>query len=512
METLKLRASTGSHPIDVPRTTTLTDASEWLAPAMHEPLYDADGNDWWGPLKVELLNLARIWLDIKGAARLLDDSQAASLVSWRSDWWLPHLSKNVKVSVDRYGSKVAESRVLFSPQKGDLLKLHGRDLQVRKAMSLTQRSSKTKPDSGVAFLCEIPTPSMMDALMNVATPRDHVLTADPRALRVGHREGHPSSSLWAFRPERQIDARPLVSQLSSALAAVDPRFAALAIPGTRRVFGTLSEDLPRLETAIRRLGVRALGLASDQHRYGVIATWAAKTVGCTTVVFQHGLPIDPEGYTPTRADIIAVFGQGSGDWFENQPGNHSATAIIGYPRHRPVLRDVQGDMTSTTILVPLQPLGTIEQAQILQIVADIVQGAGGTVRCTLRLHPGDAEARNCAPDALLEKLGWPVAVPVRIDRSAAPAESLAAASVVVTHNSTMAVDAVVSRIPVVIYANHESQTPLAACGLPVFDTAAKLRQLLRDLGSPHATTTSLIAAGGDDAIGLARELMLRQRA
>lgn len=491
-------------PLRVSRNTTLGQANDWLDPALREQLTFGDGVDWWAPLRIELLLQGARWLDLLSYDLPDLQREGVRIKSWRPHWW-EEAGRSVFGPTSRRGSLLATLEALRSPARGEVLKTYGHDLLVRRYSDLSTTRNRLAASSsglGLLFVGEIPSPSMTESLLVSARPADLVLTADPRFFRRARAAGHTVESLWWHRASPHADGvgalptrKQIEKEISVRLARVDSRFARIASLPAARALRQLMVDGQRLEAAIVKHRPRAVVVASDQHRYGVLACRAARRLAVPSVVLQHGVVADPVGYTPPRATHYAVFGNSSRRFFISAGVPDSRVHIVGFPRF---IGNTGGRQVRDAILVPLQPENDAGQREVIALAVAIA-AKRQDLRVILRPHPGDSAMRGLSTHQLLDRLAWPPQVPVDIDLEADPDHALARCGAVLTFESTFSLDAAVRGLPVVL-AGGGRRSSLEAAEWPRVSTVEELERVLSDSPALHASAAEVVAYGGRDAV------------
>jgi len=514
-------ATVGGDPVPVGQVPLAWDASlDLIAPALADPLADAAGHDWWAPLRIDLAMTTQAWL----AARTVRDRLAergvaeVRLTSRLPALWTSALSP-LPVRLDRVGSAWSLAAGARGPLGGDLLKKRGRDRTVRRLLTSARGGPRRAADWLVVG--EVPTPSMLDGLTALPPERVHVLACDPRVHRLAAERGHATSSLWPrhpLGPAREAAgllrrARHLLGRLGDLSGALDPVVHRL-LPG-------LVRDLPLLRSALVEVGARVVVLASDQHRYGVLSTWAASAVGTPSVVLQHGFPVHPVAYAPVRASAVACIGTTSAEWFVAAGTPRERLVVCGSPRMSAAL-PLRPPAGARRLLVALN---ASEERLLAALVGDLaaVARADPGLQVVLRPHPGDHRFRDRPGPEVLAALGaGEVPASVAVDGSAPLAGQLDAADLVVVHDSTVAIDALLAGRPVVVYAPDADRHPFRGARLPVVRSRAELAALLGGLTGPDRDATAaelagrctaardrIVRAGGADAVRLVVDLLDR---
>lgn len=502
-----VRVSGQGASLLVPRRTSLTDAFGWVEPGLREPLRLEDSRrDWWEPLKIELLQLAAAWLDLRHFQHAGTLDSSFQVRTWRPAFWTATQSgASERPYISTPWVPVMIGAGLLSRSRGDVFKRFGIDGDVRRWASALMPRGDIQSRSGVTFLCEVPSPSMAGSILAVSRENDLIVAADPRVLAAARRTRTPAVSLWAGTSSSR--GRPNVTGLSrllqERLEVVDGGFAEVISRPLARLLSGLVRDYPRVETLLQKSGTRTVVIASDQHRYGVLACWAANVTGAKSLVLQHGLPIDRVGYTPPRADHFAVFGDTSREFFADAGVRRDRLHLVGLPR--PSRRSWQRD---GSLLVPLQPLASAAQQSLIRLAVEYARHPASKHPVTLRVHPGDPAARAERDVDLLRRYAWPQDLPVCLDRGSDPAEALGSAIAVLTHESTFGLDAIAAGVPVVLSAIGRD-SPLRGEDVCEVATAAELIDFMASLGDAHDhhQARTVIQFYGADSVRQVRRLL-----
>ena len=361
------------------------------------------------------------------------------------------------------------------------LKRSGRDRAARAWMSrllaLGGRVSGSPSVDGVSIVSELATPSTFDGLAAVAmampTP-PAVAAADPRAIRRWRAAGiEPSPLVLGLMAERRTlraagraatdrweqvmrDPRPLVVDgvdlTAVALEAVRPL--------VRRSLPWLVVESAAIREHLEGARPHTVLLATDQHRIGRLTVHRARQLAIRSVVLQHGLPQSTLGYLPLAADRMAVWSEGSADWFAARGVGRQAMTVVGNPRldwiatatdDRAAVSGSDGASRGPRILLAM----SVDPVESNRVVVDTTVDALRRLPAaslTIKLHPGGSDWTEA-----LRSDTWDAAVRDRItvlDRE--PIEPLLAdTDVVVAHRSTVVGEALAAGRPVVIVATDE---------------------------------------------------------
>ena len=480
-----------------------------LAPLFQQPLLDKQCRDWWAPLKIDLAALsmayghAESWRDsliTEGVDRVVVATRLPSL--WRA------ALAPLPVTIDHPRTATRMLTAMRSAQAGELLKLVGVDGGIRRIatpLATLPRRARVQRNCDWMLVGEIPTPSMLGSLLLLPADRSTVVACDPRVAVIAARQGHHVSALWP--PGRQRNpgstkgiverARRLVAtaELGGLEASVE-RLVRRSLPGHIRALEAFRHKLSDLQPQF-------VVMASDQHKYGVLSVWAAEDAGISTMVIQHGLPVHPIGYLPVRATIVACMGSSSRSWFQDRGTPPARLSVTGSPR-MPTLeafRIPPGPVSR--LLVALNPGKHLYQRQMLDACVHLAS-VMPELTITIRPHPGDRRLDGCPEGEALSLLGIPVpASQFRVDGTAQLSGQLATNEVLMVHDSTVGVEALLAGTPVVVFSPQRGV--FEDVGLPHVWGGEELHTLMMDSSAwlPSdlgRARESLVAAGGSDAV------------
>lgn len=403
------------------------------------------------------------------------------------------------------------------------LKSRGADRQVR---SLLLRFSPRGADPGGPYaagaVIEIPTPSMAEPAAivleeagqsGVAGIADHRVARMLRGRRVG---GQPLVLPWG-------DERRVVAESRTSLRRGWDEFVAGAPPMrlgevdlTRSAIDRLARLVHRsmpylaaeslaVERWIERTEIRGVAIASDQHRIGRLVVQAARAHGVRSVVLQHGLPQARIGYLPVVADVVAAWSHASRDWFLEAGADPDRVRVTGNPRISATRSGHGGQPGRADVLLPLSPTATATNVRLVEDVCRAVRVVQEAT-LTIKLHPGQSDWSFVAP--IVRRAGLDGRV--RVTRHEPLEPILEATRVVVVHRSTVALDAIAARRPVVAYrAGTETttaETELAALRLPVATNPEGLASAIRQYAGAEASA----AYFEDRAVEIARAVGPRE--
>lgn len=464
----------------------------------------------------------------------LSPSEHAEVVRWASHWsqrwfagpdgedrfrvgmieagWATHV-EGFLILLDLASEHIGAAR--RRPSLRRWIKQRGLDRGLRSAALRRRGDGAKASEAQVAAIVEIPTPSMTDpcAMVMAAAGSDAALgVTDPRAgTRAAAAFGATWSPVVLARIEERACLRASAPALRAAWAAVAADPPEMLLDGVdlgpaalRRLSPLVKRSMPHLaaeETAVERFLIAArpasVALASDQHRIGRVTVAVARRLGIPSVVLQHGLPQAPIGYLPVVADRVAAWSAASRDWFLEAGTPSGSVVVVGNPR-ADALRIAATPLDGRRqLLLALSPTATATNDALVGLVLDAV---AKLERCTLtiKLHPGAGDWSFVA--RLVGKHRAADRVDVRRHDHLGPL--LGAASVVVVHRSSVAIDALAAGRPVVIVrAGSEPTTAdleLAALNLPVYHEAGELAAAILDLTRPEAAQSYF--AERDEAI------------
>ena len=487
-----------------------------LAPLFQQPLLDEQCRDWWAPLRIDLAALsmaycrAEAWRDSlinAGVDRVVVATRLPSL--WRA------ALAPLQVTIDHRRTAARMLTAMRSAQAGELLKLVGVDGGVRRIatpLAALSWQGRKQQHCDLMLVGEIPTPSMLGSLLLLPADRSTVVACDPRVAVIAARQGHHVSALWPTAPQRSPgsmnrvveQARRLVStaDLGGLETSVD-RLVRRSLPGHMRALEAFRRKLSDLQPQL-------VAMASDQHKYGVLSVWAAEDAGVPSMVIQHGLPVHPIGYLPVRATTVACMGSSSSSWFRDRGTPSARLSVTGSPR-MPTMEAFRIPHRPASLLVALNPGKHRYQRQMLDACIHLAS-VMPRLTITIRPHPGDRRFDDCPEAEALSLLGIPgSASRFRVDGAAHLSTQLANHDVLMVHDSTVGVEALLAGTPVVVFAPQPGV--FDGIGLPSVWGGEDLQALMDstawspdDLG--HAREC-LVAAGGSDAVSRVVDLIRR---
>ena len=344
----------------------------------------------------------------------------------------------------------------------------------------------------VAFVLEIPTPSMTEASRLVAawlpSERRILACADPRALRLLDRHGLPPHRLLLpLARERLLlrDGRRLLERLDSIasippamqLAGADLGRAAIAAVGLalRRSLPWLAVERAALDRFAERFRPGAWAVASDQHRIGRLVVESARRHGTPVTVLQHGLPQGEIGYLPVVADRVATWSDASATWFKERATAAHRLTVTGNPRFDDLARTDRWRRAGPkrpSVLLALSPSSVASNTIVVRTVLDALTLTPDAT-LTVKLHPGHREWAWVDELVASAQLG----ARVRVVHHAGLQSLLRGATVTLVHRSSVALESLVAGVPVVVVAGDEpsvADLELADLGLVVAGDANAL--------------------------------------
>jgi hypothetical protein len=343
----------------------------------------------------------------------------------------------------------------------------------------------------IALVVEIPTPSMVQGLAQVAAhlgERGVLTTTDPRAFRALRQLGLEPRALHAIRhrsslptARREIEAGWAAIRRDAAPMELDGhdvgRDALAALePLVRRSLPWVAAEALASRQLLQRLRPRSLGLASDQHRMGRILTQVAAETATPTVVLQHGLPQARVGYLPVVARTVATWSEASSAWFVDAGTSPDRLRVTGNPRFDEYA-DRDGDRSkpdgSPRLLLALSPTARRINELLLQSTLGAVESLP-TARLVIKLHPGQGSWEFVSA-AVARSTAAPR---IEVRRHAPLGPLLRWAEVTMVHRSTVVVDSLAAGTPVILAragdASPAEERELAGLNLPVADGAEGL--------------------------------------
>jgi hypothetical protein len=356
--------------------------------------------------------------------------------------------------------------------RGDVLKSWGRDRQA-KVLEGLMRAPHAIPTGDTLIVAEVPSASMLDSLLALPVSSSVVLAADPRAARLARRRGFRVVELLAGRwrgPRFESDGSVLRARLRDFDAGFDRAFGgALA-----RLLCGLRSDYVAMQHVTAEVRPSGVVMASDQHRYGVLAAWAASSAGVPSIVLQHGFAVLGVAYLPVRASAVAAIGPASREWFIANGAPADRVFATGTPRFAPTA-PLRLDVAPVgRLLVVLDPDNEAVTRELVALAMEAARLTGCEV--DIRPHPSDHRFAGPRP-AIAARLG--IAPDARWTLDTAPlGQRLAQTDLVLVRESTVAFDALQAGVPVVCAAG---ATPgsLEVQGLPAVASSAEIGALLR---------------------------------
>ncbi len=466
----------------------------------------------------------RWFLDAAGTDRLQIDGLDAG--------WATHVEAYgllFRFALERLGSAPRRT----SPSLLQTVKELGLDRAARTAGLRLLRAPGVEtvpvvPGGRVAFVVEIPTPSILHPVAAVArvigTPGAIVATADPRAYRGLAAAGlRPVALTVPWRDERSLLRRAQVSaEVAWAPVRTDPPIMELggedvAIPALGVLLPLLTRSLPWLGVevaAVRRLLERtrpiSIAIGSDQHRIGRVVAQVAGEVGIPAVVLQHGLPQARIGLLPVVAPTVAAWSEASRDWFVEHGTAPGAVAVTGNPRLDEFWNSTASGAAASVpgvtrlrgrprILLALSPGAPTDEA-VLRLALDGL--ASLPEACMVaKLHPGQGDWGFVKPVLA----GHPAAQRVRVLRHEPLYPLLRWADVTLVQRSTVAVESLAAGTPVGLLATAEApgaaDLELGDLRLPRADSGDSLADLIVSLGSSRESYFSERAAALQRIVG-----------
>lgn len=462
--------------------------------------------NWWDPISIDL---ALRWIEVERARRCLHHVEAhgvrdVEVTTSRTRLWrslasaTPHMQ--VRVTTDTR----AALREVLGGGRGDLLKVHGMDRRVRRMATVGQRGAGPAPSGRWAGVLEVPTPSMTENVITLAREvQGTIVSCDPRTFKLAASHGLSVINLWAHGPagNGQPDLR---RRMGEALRRVDAVFAEAAGAGLVRLAEQLSTDFGRVRAALAALDVEKVAMSSDQHRYGVLATWAARDLGISSIVLQHGFVSHPLAYLPVRADRVAAIGPRSRDWFIANGTEPTRVTATGSPRF-PELSEF-ATSPPRTLLVPLNSNAASIANDLVLIAARAAATVPGAT-IVVRPHPGERRVADLSDTELLATLGTPSipGVAIEVDRSPSVVPTLRRADVVLNWDSSVAYEALCAGVPVLLYSPRELDNPQLDTALPSFADEQQLTNLIglrwpATVALSRAVRSNVVSAGGSTAV------------
>ena len=401
----------------------------------------------------------------------------------------------------------------FGPGIRAMLKARGMDRSVR-AWGLRISNARARSDTyargAPLMVTEIPTPSMTQSSIEVALairpPTCNVAVADPRALNAWREAGfRPSYLIADLKKERRVlhRARSLRSQINAVLADLPPMDLAgidIRAVAQRRLESMLRRSVPWLlveATAVSalldRVQPRSVAVASDQHRIGRLLVHASSQRAIPVTVLQHGLPQAEVGYLPVVGAHVAAWSEGSSDWFIRGGTDPARMVVTGNPQFDRLRAGMRGDERAALdhqysnrddlrLLLAVSPTSRQTNISVLRRVCSAMVLLPGAF-LVIKLHPGYrdwqfvSDVLDTFPDLKSR---------IRVAHRVPLAPLLAWAQVTLVHQSTVALDSLAVRTPVLLVPLEDSEAGAAHVGLvgmvlPTAVSAAEIAEAASEL-------------------------------
>ena len=190
----------------------------------------------------------------------------------------------------------------------------------------------------------------------------------------------------------------------------------------------------------------------DRNTFAAPLILAARSLGIQTFTLVHGMINGPFGYTPLVADRVFAWGNRGKDTLMEYGVDADRIEVAGHPaldranssaHRREILEGVGLPPDRPVVLLATNPINHDSRRRFAESFCGALHD-NGDVSLIVRLHPSEKPSfyeplRAVFPRVIfLENSRW------NLD------ESLAAADIVVCHNSGYALDAMVKRRPVVV--------------------------------------------------------------
>ena len=371
------------------------------------------------------------------------------------------------------------------------------------ALGLLARPGRRGRDSArpVAIVTEIPTPSMLEPALLVAAAlgpgHGSAAAADPRALRRLRRAGLDPQALTLPLAEQRRALRRFGGSYEDVLRQVTRRPPRMTLHGVDLAAASMAalgrsmaRSLPWLAVELRavsayadRTNARAFVVASDQHRIGRLVVHAAQLRGAGVMVLQHGMPQSEIGYLPVVADKVATWSARANEWFVERGTDPSRLAILGNPRFDTLVlpegSERHGGPVPLRALLALSPTELRTNRRVVNTVVRAVAQLHD-IELVIKLHPGHREWGWVSEEvrAATDRRR------IRVEHRADVASLLRWADVTLVHRSSVAVESLVARRPVIAVASDlpsVADAELADLGLPHPRSAEELAVTLESL-------------------------------
>jgi hypothetical protein len=377
-----------------------------------------------------------------------------------------------------------------------------RALGMRAIRGGAEMSSHDRP---VAFIVEIPTPSMLEPARLVAAavaPNERIVAAaDPRALRALRKAGlEPLALVLSMAEQRRcLRAGSAYVEALARIESTPPRMrldnADLTRPAMRMLRRNLSRSLPWIAVEHRALvrltelaRPRSFAVGSDQHRIGRLVSDVARSYRARVTVLQHGMPQLDIGYLPVVADRVAAWSNEAAEWFVERGTERSRLRVLGNPRFDPlVAASATGRPRSDDSVRLLMALSPTAVSTNEAVVASALGALGSlpSAQLVVKLHPGHREWDWVGRLVARASLGDRVRIAHREDLGSL----LRWADVTLVHRSSVALDSVAAGVPVVAIigdAPSAAEAELRDLELPRAAGSAGVVDAVRDLDHPDA--------------------------
>lgn len=298
---------------------------------------------------------------------------------------------------------------------------------------------------------------LVEPLVRQGDPRRIALIGSPSALTMELPPGVP------FYDWDQVGPRPSIAwaqefmprwpiwQARLALVLARYRISALVVP---RLYHWLVTQSQRVRAYIQLLSAArpaAVLTEFDRNKHAACLVAACHALGIPTYTMVHGMINYRYGFLPLHADQVLCWGQEHADHFIAHGVHRSRIDVVGAQHLTRQLACRESDARLALGLDAQQPVALLATTPIAhasqQRLAEVFCQACaevGEMQALVRLHPSEQLAMY---DDQIRR--YP-AVRFVLNQAISEDQALAASSVVVCHNTTFAINALLKRRPVVI--------------------------------------------------------------
>ncbi|HNT23096.1 MAG TPA: hypothetical protein PKM21_01935 [Anaerolineales bacterium] len=215
---------------------------------------------------------------------------------------------------------------------------------------------------------------------------------------------------------------------------------------------TALEHFHLAKALMQQYRVRAVVVATDTHYVGQLFARAAHSLNIYSLTIQHAMVIYPQIYLPVRTSQLAVMGDAVRDWLIQFGGSPDQLVVTGQPRfdvlvgtpkvsRQTLLAELELLPERKTWLLALEPLLSFWMRDLIFTALERLP----QVQAIIRVHPFDSQidytkGLQYRPDLQSR---------VRVSRQHDVASALQACDVVITGRSTIGLEALLVKTPVI---------------------------------------------------------------